>query len=331
MKGYVYAGVLQPSLDADKFMTSLFKKGDVYYVQLEEEEKIIGFSPIEITRAILSPPGATVVVAENEDYLYSFLTGASELKFGTRQDMELQLLPLLSIEDLSVHSRLMISSFLNLYQKRIELIRDANENLQEKGLDYKISPDLPFMDTSDYVTHSHVVLKKILEKYQRFKERNSSIRLEDIAFLNKDRAFFNNYNLKIELLANKHCLQVPEHKQIMSELIMVFVQKDRELLRTFLFGHTEAYKFLLSSEYIILQQSEIESFLSQKVRVRDISPDTSVLEVGINVDKLLYETASEPSDEAPDDDVSSEIEDVLRERESRSLDQSVDAIIRFFK
>ncbi|NQX43332.1 hypothetical protein SAMN05421820_116100 [Pedobacter steynii] len=330
MKGYVYAGVLQPSLDADKFMTSLFKKGDDYYVQVEEGEKITGFRPIEITRPILSPPGEAVVVTENEDYLYSFLTGASELKFGTRREMELQLLPLLSIEDLSVHSRLMISSFLNLYQKRIELICDSNENLREKGLDYKISPDLPFMDTTDYVTHSHAVLKKILEKYQRFKERNNSIRLEDIAFLNKDRAFFNNYNLKIELLANKHCLQVPEHKQMMSELIMVFVQKDRELLKTFLFGHTEAYKFLLSSEYIILQQSEIESFLSQKVSVRGISPDTSVLEVGINVDKLLYETAIEPLDKVLDG-ASDEAEDVLRESESSSLDQSVEAIIRFFK
>jgi hypothetical protein len=320
MKTYTYAGALKPSMPSNNFGTSLFKdeEGD-YFIQEEENEVISSFSPIVIRRELI-PPVHAIAVKEGDPFIYSYLsysgdenegtdtgTDKTELIYGARWQIEQLLLPLIDEESITVHARLMISSFLKLFQTTIRLVEASNKDLETRGVEQKIKENIPFQDTVQNPGQTDDILSSIWERYLNFSRINGNIRVDDIVFLSGHHAYFIHYNLRMERIVNKKCLQKIEHRKMVSEVIMSCTKKDKHLLRTILHTHTESYDFIVQSEFILFLQSEIESFLSEKISHGDLyGKDISVLDIGLELDKKIH---ADPSAEEMKDVNNVEITD----------------------
>jgi len=294
-----YVGAMELAEPSDKFVTSIFEdENGEYWAQDDIDETIADFKKIRLSRK-LKRPNLEIKVSKGDPYIYSFLTNSDDLLFGDRDTIELQLLPLVNSDELTVYSRLLVSSFLKLYQKTLDLVDDSNRDFELLGITDKISKEIAFVDTVETTDDTEKLLSAIKTRFNSFNSINKEIRLEDIAFMNQDKAFFIHFHLNFELIVNKTCLKDDENKKMISDLLMFCTKNDKNILQTILYGRTEVYEFLLLSEYLVLEQREIESYLSEKVEGFAVSPEISILEIGMDVDREIHTAKTNLSIDEP--------------------------------
>ncbi|MRG43912.1 hypothetical protein GFS24_02240 [Chitinophaga sp. SYP-B3965] len=315
MSDYTYAGAMKIHTASSKFVTSLFKdaKGG-YYTQVEKDEVIVDFKEIRVTRAIIDPL-EVITVKKGDPVIYSFLTCMEEneeeqdmdamfnfeLVYGDRDKIEDPLLHLLDLNALTVHSRLIISLFLKLYQKTFDLIDASNDDLALNGVEQKIDKEKIFIEES-FETYNHAldIHEAVNSRYRKCNKINRQIRLEDIVFMNNRKILFSRYEISIEHFINKRCLLEKDRNIMVSYLIQIYTENNVELLKVIINSYDEIYEFIRFSKYLIIKQDTIELSLSNKITPAQLQAGLSVLDIGIAVDKQIHNLPPTLEKENPD-------------------------------
>ena len=283
-----YVGVLTPSVAADRFVSSIFvDEAGNYFIQVEKDDVIAEFKPVLISRELMTCVNP-LEAEKNDQAIYSFITSSKELLYGTREIIEPLLVALIDSEYLNVHSRLLISNFLKLFSKTLDLIDASNKDLEEKGVKEMISRSLPFANNKKQVNDHADLMNAIINRFQKFNRINQSIRIEDIAFINQNKAYFIHYELHIATIINKKILKNQYNGMILSKLVIACIEKDTINIKTMINESSESYEFLLLSEFVVLKQHQIESLASDIANKYQTDPNQSILEIGIHVDKKIH-------------------------------------------
>jgi len=290
MSTYTYVGILEPAFAADKFMTSIFadEQGE-YYTQEDADEVIIKFKPIKLSRKLKTPDEQLKIkVNVGDKFVYSFQTASSELIFGQRESIEESLLRFINADDMTAHARLLISSFLKLFQKTIDLVNESNIDLAKRGIEQKLDTEIAFSNTREPELGTDEIITAIRDRYEHFYKINQSIRLEDIAFMNSKNAFFSNHHMRLDLFANRRSLQDDASNKLVSELIMICAENNRGIIRTLLMKQTETADFILGTEYITIEQHEADAPLLDGAESQPARRSMSVIETFIRIDKEIH-------------------------------------------
>lgn len=277
-----------PSLPSNRFVNSIFLNPltDEYFVSEEENDIISSFVKIKIMKEV-ARTDIELYVQEGNNYIYSFCTSARKLICGDRDTIANNLLVLLNTNQLNVHSKLLVSSFLGLYGSTLKLVEDSNKDFEQKGISQKLEQDIAFMNSSFNNNPEPDIIEVIYERYIKYKSVCQTIQVDDIAFIRDDIAYFNNYYIEARHIINKNSLESDRNNKLVSEIITVCTQKHMINLEK-LTMNKEVYEFLLESEYVILDQHTIEQYLSEKVKENKLNSHESVLDIGINLDREIF-------------------------------------------
>lgn len=289
MNTFTYVGILKPTFNADKFMTSIFEdENGNYFTQEDHEEVIIEFKPIILNRELIQPKeDLEIKVAVGDKFVYSFLTAAKQLIYGHREIIEERLLLLIN-SNMTTQARLLISSFLKLFQKTIDLVKESDIELANLGIKQKLDKEIAFSNTSNTITETNKIITEIRTRYEHFLKINPDIRLEDIAFMNTKSAFFSNYQIQLDKFANRQSLQNDQSNELVSKLIMIFAKKNVGIIRTLLMKSTETADFILGTEYITIEQHDADAPLFNNDKIKKLKRTMSVLETFIRIDKEIH-------------------------------------------
>jgi hypothetical protein len=323
MPKYTYAGAMTSEFPSNAFVTSLFKKGKKYFVQVEDGEKIKKFEETIIVRKILKPQ-EPIFAKENDDYIYSFITEKNELLSGARKDIELKLLRILNEEYLNVYTKLIISSFLKFYQRTLELAGDSDLEFKKLGIEQEFSNEFPFSESIERETEVEEIRGSMLERYRIFNQVDHNVRYEDIAFLKGKKLYFFHFKMKVEMVINSNCLRQDDQNKMISGLIMNCIKTNKNIIHTLLLKYSETYEFILFSRHIRLEQRDIESLISPTVRSDETDVDASILEIGMVVDKEIHNSYLNQSE----DEFYTEHEVQNLESNTLSLENSFKSIVQ---
>ncbi|PWK77054.1 hypothetical protein LX99_02864 [Mucilaginibacter oryzae] len=314
MNNFYYIGVMVATVEADRFLTSIFKDDHGnFFTQEDEDEKIIGFKSISLTRDIHHAE-KMIPVQKNQDKIYSFMTVNKLLISGNRHEIEEKLLPLLYGFELTDQAKLMLSSFFKFYQKTIDLIAANQDELRNNGITSHINSEAAFRTAKEQSPDPKILLENIKRRCLRLKKQEDRVRIEDVVYLNQERAYFTNQSLSIDALANDVALQNESYNKIVSELITVRVEDDRNILKSILYDNLEAYYFVLYSEYINLEQWQVESFLSLKKSRENNYRD--IFDIGKDLDSRIHGAAiipplMEETDTVDDGSIDQSFEEII--------------------
>lgn len=285
-----YVGAILPAMSSSRFVTSVFYNvfTNRYFVQQQAGEKIGRFKRIKVPKNLLRVKSG-IWAKENDRYVYSFCIGKTkDVLCGDRRTIEKQLIRIVNSEKLNVHSKLMVSSFLNLDGKTVQLVEESNQDLEQKGIHEKIDLRKFFEKASRFTQQGSNLIDLIHTRYETFKELNDTIHFRDIACINEDKAYFDNKFIEAKEIIKKNLLTNRVLNEMISDIITFCSSKQMIDLRK-LFTSDETYEFMLESEYVTLDQKDIERFLSTAVQQNKLGENQSILNVGIELDKELYE------------------------------------------
>jgi hypothetical protein len=289
VKLFTYAGAMLPNTPSNKFLTSVYKNSDgKTFIQSKNEAGMRVFKAFNPSRPLITP-NRTIEIAEGEEPVYSFITSNNNFYSGQRVEMEKNLLPLLYDEDLNVHSKLMISSFLKLFQKTLDLIEDSNKDLLEKGIEDKISVTLPFSTSQEINIDGTEFRVMMLNRLSTFRQTDKRIRAQDIMYLKDEKAFFDNFQVHMDVVINRDVIGNRDQSLVICRMIVACSKDNPNLLHSMITGYAGTLEFILQSKILLLPQHEVESLISEKASEQILTDDESVLKIGIDVDKEIYE------------------------------------------
>lgn len=307
-----YIGTQPPTIPSNKFTASLFQRDDdqAYYMQVEKEEIIVGFKKVAPPAIKLSPP-EDVYVTEGDALLYSYVNSKRELFYGHREGLEQQLLTIMeSIKN--IHARLQLANFLNLYNRSITLIQESNMEFIRKGIENLLDEQIVFERKVSYNKTKQEILESISERYEQFKKIDASIEIEDIAFIERDIAYFKEYTLRIDEIYNIESLGNEKCRKNLSRLMNKCGNAKRVDIDKISMDYADVFSFLLLSKDVVFDQDKLESFLSDEVSDTSTKEKyTSILNRGIQIDRQLGEEENEPCMSGHDPDVDAENENSL--------------------
>lgn len=286
-----YIGGILPSIPSSRFVNSVFlnMETDKIYLQQEENEIIGNFIEIDSDQIIV-PAKKEIFVEEYQDFVFSFIIYTKnfiEIFSGNRKAIELDLLVLINSKKINVHSELLISSFLNLYGKTLELIEESNIDLEKKGVKQKIGENTAF-NSSNFINDPEPNLVDIIyKKFMLYRTINDSIQIDDIACIKDGNVYFNNNYFRAQKIVNRKNSENQIYSKVISEILALCIKKRLVNLEEFSLNN-EIYEFLIGSEHFILEQSVIEQYLSDRVKVDENEMTYSVLDIGLQWDKVIY-------------------------------------------
>lgn len=283
-KELTYIGAILPAIPSNNFASSLFLNGeDQYLIQQINDEGKIFFKPIPPPN-LIRKTNDPFIVKENANYIYSFTTIDNELYYGTKDVIEQDLLNLLLTKSsFNVHTKLIISSFLQLHTHSLSLIKLANENLQKNKILSEIDENLLFTDSKTTTDDQIEFYSELKDRYNSLRSISSSLKITDLALIHEDKVYFNNYKFEFTQLFKSKIQYQSEIKLILCELISTSYSKKQIDLEKLIFSNENAYVFLLGCDDLEFKQSDIEGFLSSEIP----NNTQSVIEVGLKVDKEL--------------------------------------------
>jgi len=286
-----YIGGILPALPSNRFINSVFIDVELnqYYIQEENNDIIVAFKEIDASQIIV-PAKSQLYAGEDDKFIYTFISYSKdkiEIVYGDMETIQFDLLALLSSDSLNVHSKLLISSFLSLYSKTLALIEDSNKDFEDKGIEQRIKQNIVFASRSYEDNLGVNIIELIYQRYKSYKKISKTIEIDDIAFIKDDLAYFKNNYTSIKSIINKNTLKNDASNKLVSEIITKCTQKQMVNIKKISLI-SEVYEFLLESEYVIIEQKVIEQYLSEIVKENKLNENESILDIGINVDKEIY-------------------------------------------
>jgi hypothetical protein len=178
MTSYRYIGAILPEIPSSGFVTSVFvdDQTNKYYVQ-EEGEGDCTARFVEIRASenqelfqMQSLTNVVIRVKVGSPYIYSYVVEKGSTFYGSRSEIEKDLLTLINSTNLNVHSQLLLSAFLKLDGKISQLVEDSNKDLENSGISNRIDENMFFISASHAETSDISYIEQIIRKYEICKQ-----------------------------------------------------------------------------------------------------------------------------------------------------------------
>jgi hypothetical protein len=321
MKEYKYIGVIRPAVPGNRFATSVFtdEVTDRYFYQLEKDGKIASFTEIKVNADKLLKANVELSASAGSDFVYSFITANDELYFGSRTTIANGLMKLLANVELNVHTKLVLSSFLKLFGKAVSYMRQSADELAGRGIIVNSDPKSIFESSVFQSTNIDHLAPAMVEEYWRCKGINDGIEPDDILFITEDRAYFKSMFFQIDKVINTRALQYKEYEKLISRSIAKCTKEKWVGIEDLVNKSEEVYSFILHSKSLVLDQRQIERYLTQD----EPSDEGSILDVSLNFDKKIYQERQLPDEMEITEQEGDEIP-----RSKEALEHSIEKIIQ---
>lgn len=291
---YEYVGAIAPGGQSSRFVISLFTRRNgpknTYYVQEIQNDRIIRLNAIKINYGKLIHPQKKITVTRKGNVIYSFIdhSGANPILIsGDREQIEIQLIPLLGNIGLNSYSKLQISNFLRLYSKSFKLKKELSDIHKNYKINYSLESESPYNIIQTNFENAGTFLKILKQKLQTFRFNNDRIFIYDLAFADNESVYFQNMKIAHEMLFTNELVSTTDYKSMLSELLNASIS-DKNMNVKDVAKKKGLYDFILLSDKIIMNQEEIEAAISTEVNPEHPTSE-SVIKIGIEVDKSIYE------------------------------------------
>lgn len=291
---YEYVGAIAPGGQSSRFVASIFTRQNspknAYYIQEISNDRIIRFNATEINYERLLRTTKKISVTRKDKITYSFIDHSGtepELISGDREQIETQLIKLLENIGLNSYSKLQITNFLKLYRKSFKLKKELNNIHKNYKINYSLDLESPNNNIKISLENVGSFLNNLKNKLHIYRSNNDKIHIYDLAFADNESIYFQNMKIAHEMLFKNELVSATDYKSMLSELLNVSIA-DKNLNIKDVVKKKGLYDFILLSEKIVINQGEIEAAISTEVNPEQPS-DESVIKIGIEVDKSIYE------------------------------------------
>lgn len=293
---YKYWGALNfRNTKRSRFLTPLFHAEGQFYYQEIVNDKVKSFIEVaEPAAEFITKPKIDAQLSIESDALFCFNINESDTIEGTRNDIEDKLFKLLSsASNLNVHSKLLIANFLNLYQAQIELINEANKDLEQFGIANQISLETPFKNKRPELIEN--AASQIVNKLKKVHQIKGDYKVDDIAYVKDQRVYFQAYSTDIENVLNKNSATDKFLDSVIGQLANKYFETNESINDLIKNERQSVYDFLLCSKTFQIENTEWDKIYSGIKEERQISEQFDNIHKTdkIKPDNILEQTKSQ--------------------------------------
>ncbi len=288
-KEYIGAFVA-PEDFGGRFSLSLYleKETGIYFTAKVEDDSILFFNRIEVETECIVYADVQVEVSKGSHYIYSFIDLDHKLVYGKKTEIQEKLLPYLTDQKASIHLKLILTSFLNLFSTALDLIDKVNKELSLLGSQSTIDDKLIFNKRKSKKPSSFLEALEIIENLNyQFKISGYNPAENEVFFFHERDLFFGNYMMSAEEFIEK-CIERKDRPFMVNMGKSIsHCSKLNKIDIAGLIGRSDSiYRYFLfaSPSELEIDQINIERNLSGS----NVIYKKSILDIGIEMDRKLY-------------------------------------------